>query len=145
MPFTRILVPTDFSELSRAAVARADELARSFDARLTILHVAEENVPESTSSQRSATDEDGEAAHVTRARGELETLAASLTLPAERVRCEVLTGSPVTRIITASDDHDLIVMPTHGRSGTTAFMMGSVAERVVRGSRCSTLVVKGKS
>ena len=53
-----------------------------------------------------------------------------------------LTGKPVDEIVNLSAQYDLIVMPTHGRVGINHFLMGSVAERVVKGAQCSVLVVK---
>jgi nucleotide-binding universal stress UspA family protein len=54
----------------------------------------------------------------------------------------VTTGAPVAEIVAATQTFDLVVMATHGRSGMSHFLMGSVAERVVQGSRCSVFVVK---
>ena len=54
----------------------------------------------------------------------------------------VVNGSPVKSIVEASKDFDIIVMGTLGRTGFAKFMMGSVAEKVVRFAKCPVMVVK---
>ena len=53
-----------------------------------------------------------------------------------------MSGSPVKAIVEASKDFELIVMGTLGRTGFAKFMMGSVAEKVVRFAKCPVMVVK---
>ena len=60
------------------------------------------------------------------------------------VRIEVRLGDPSTEIVDFAKDiaADLIVLPSHGRKGISRFLIGSVAERVVRLSPCPVLVIK---
>ncbi|MBR7152486.1 MAG: universal stress protein, partial [Candidatus Methanomethylophilaceae archaeon] len=53
-------------------------------------------------------------------------------------------GVPVNVIVDESSNYDVIVMGTLGRTGVSKFLMGSVAEKVVRASRCPVMVVKAK-
>ena len=60
-----------------------------------------------------------------------------------KLETKVLRGSPAERIISEAHDFapDLIIVSTHGRSGTTRWRFGSVADKVIRGAQCNTLVI----
>ena len=64
--------------------------------------------------------------------------------PEIAIEYELITGDPVTRILAVAQafECDLIVMGTHGRTGLTHLLMGSVAERVMRRAPCPLLTVK---
>jgi nucleotide-binding universal stress UspA family protein len=134
-----ILVPTDFSETSEAAVKYGVALARAFNARLHLL-----NVP----------DHPGETPEVEYPIGLFETLqnAAHDRLGAmlsERDNAELQpirvmrVGRTYNEIVRYAQEQniDLIVMGTHGREGLTRVVLGSVAERVVRKAPCPVLTV----
>jgi nucleotide-binding universal stress UspA family protein len=144
--FKDVLVPTDFSEPSLAALAYGRELARSFGATLHILHVADGTVA-------TAGPEFFAAAPITQA--EIENAAwrqLDALLPVReaielRVQKEVRAwSSPAAAIVEYADtnDIDLIVMGTHGRNALARLLMGSVAERVVRTSSCPVLTVRAR-
>jgi len=59
-----------------------------------------------------------------------------------KVKGVVSRGPPWQEIVDLSRDHDLVVMGTHGRSGVSHAIMGSVAEKVVRFAHCHVMVVK---
>lgn len=141
MKLERILVPIDFSEMSREALASADNLASQVGGRLTLLHVHEvtevrpvdyayADTPESTAELQKALEE------------HLASWAKECKTPADRISASIVRGSATDEIIGASKNHDIIVMRTHGRSGVSRFMLGSVAERVVRGAACSVFILK---
>jgi nucleotide-binding universal stress UspA family protein len=142
--FTRILVPTDFSEPSDAALEYAKELAARFGASLHLLHVVEEPFVVGIAAERYV-PESPEITATLRADAEFR-LAERLT-EAERAKLratsEVLTGPSAPTIVNAARDLaiDLIVMGTHGRTGIAHAIMGSVAERVVRAAQCPVLTV----
>jgi universal stress protein A len=130
----RVLVPTDFSVCSMWALRYAEEMARRFGAEIVLVHVDQSLVP---ASQLAETQ------HAA-AREELDGLVAFLHergMPAHSV---LRSGGPAEEIVaTAEVEHaDLIVMGTHGRSGLTHVLMGSVAESVVRRSSCPVLTVR---
>ena len=62
----------------------------------------------------------------------------------EKVKFEVAFGSPADEITRFAQDHsvELIVLPSHGRTGLMRMMIGSVAERVVRLAHCPVLVLR---
>lgn len=137
----RILVPIDFSEQSRQALGEADALAVERGAQLTLMHVhpiVEMAVLDFTYVQPA--EKVAEICELVE--GRLKEWARGIRTPADRVNVQVTTGGPAVEIIAMSDKCDLIVMATHGRTGMSHFLMGSVAERVVQGARCSVLVVK---
>lgn len=140
-----ILVATDFGPTSTLAVDYAAGLARQLEARLRVLHVVQDPYPSGSGWElyvrdagaiRERLDEDARAA-MTRV---LTPLLAS-GLP---VISELRHGSPTEAILEAAEDcaADLIVVGTHGRSGVSHLLMGSVAERVVRQAGCPVLAVR---
>lgn len=141
MQIDAILVPIDFSEASGDALAEAATLAHHYDAELTVYHVHQlETVvfmdftyvePPETLAELCAAAEK-----------ELTRMVGRLEEQPPRYKVRVATGSPVTEIIRESEGHQLIVMPTHGRTGLKHFLIGSVAERVVQGAQCSVLILK---
>ena len=135
--FKRILVPTDFSEASLEPLDCAVDLAKRYEGELFLLHVVEPvyyAVPaiEVIAEQREF------------ARAELARLVE--TLAARNVKCHTLlrTGTPYLEIVDAARQNaaDVIVMATHGRTGFSHIVMGSVAEKVVRTSACPVLTVR---
>ena len=138
----RILVPIDFSETSHAALEEAADLASRFDAELHLLHVVENN---SASVSEIALAYPIFQSYI---HDLVKTAAAQmdgLRLPASIARVperKVVVGAPIDRIndYAAEHDIDLIVMGTHGRTGPSHWLMGSVAERVVRSAPCPVLV-----
>jgi nucleotide-binding universal stress UspA family protein len=135
----RILVPTDFSETSQAAVQYGVEMARGFKAELHLL-----NVPEHP----------GEAAEAEYPIGLFENMQnaaydrLSKLLTDEEARSVPVSftmriGTPYDEIVRYAVEReiDLIVMGTHGRKGIAHAVMGSVAEKVVRKAPCPVLTI----
>jgi nucleotide-binding universal stress UspA family protein len=144
--FRRILVPIDFSPLSRLALEHAKALVTKFGGVLDVLHVVEDRVV----TELWPTDVHAPSPQIEEAllRNAEEGLAACLTKE-ERDRygaaLTLLVGPPAMTIVeyAASSRADLIVMGTNGRSGLSHLLLGSVAERVVRTASCPVLVVRG--
>lgn len=141
--YDRILVPTDGSDVARAAAETAVELARRFDAELHAVHVRERGRhPSGAASgdpdQRS--DRGGEAV-----RG-IESLAAEAGVEAAGTVVEGGVPTPVHRtLLDYADEHDVdcVVMGTHGYTGWDRFVLGSVAERTLRESPVPVVTVHG--
>jgi nucleotide-binding universal stress UspA family protein len=137
-----ILVPVDFSKSSLHALRLALALGRKYKAQITLLHVIEPLQPnmliEATQIQRDARL----AAHE-----RLTKLADATKKAWPRTGRELRSGHPVTTITDLAErtNADLILMGTRGYTGLKHAMLGSVAERVVRHSPCSVLVVRAKS
>ncbi len=140
MAFKKILVPTDGSEFTKAAIREAVELAKVTGGSITALYVIDQtlfgNVPVDSSVNAiydMMEKEGNNATSFVRSLGEENGIA---------VDGVVVSGSPVKSIVEASKDFDIIVMGTLGRTGFAKFMMGSVAEKVVRFAKCPVMVVK---
>ncbi len=137
-----ILVPTDFSSTSEAALEMAAELARRFDASITLFHVHQVPsylYPDGMMPVPSRLLQDLEETVV----GELKRLAERLQTQGFRVDLRHTIGSPAGEICHAAEElHvDLIVMGTHGRGGLGHMLLGSVAEKVVQKAHCPVLTV----
>ena len=137
---TTILVPTDFSYTSDAALGYARMLAARFGASLHLLHVVDE--PGSWSEVYAAIPDIRDRLSADAGR-RLEALAACM--PTElKATSAVICGAPVPTIVRVAQSKgiDLIVMGTHGRRGMGHVLLGSVAERVVRLAPCPVLTVR---
>lgn len=140
MKINHILVPTDFSGPAREATDYALELARQFNATVTIYHVIEDPVVYIPALGGYAPQP-----------RELEDFSdVALTEWVVDDDCPGLTihrkwqhGHPVSSIINYATENrcDLIVMGTRGRSLLSNVLIGSVAERVVRKAQCPVLTV----
>lgn len=138
-----ILLPTDFSECSAAAFEHASTFAVMYNAHLHVLHVAKEHSLISLDSNDSGVEN---IQHFNRSNPEdevrkfVEKILPYQTKVIEAVRY----GQPYREIVdyASCEDIDLIVIGTHGRTGLSHIVMGSVAERVVRFSPVPVLTVK---
>lgn len=130
----KILYPTDFSSYSNQAYFHAVALAKNHGAALTILFVYSPDLPKPSSV----------AAGAARAYWQEQLQQIRPVNPTIKVEHVFLEGDPARQIVSYGRDAgmDLIVMGTHGRSGLERMLMGSVAEKVMRGASCSVLVVK---
>jgi nucleotide-binding universal stress UspA family protein len=132
-----VLVATDFSPPSRAALAYARALARTFGASLHVLHVAENSFLRPTPSDPHAI--------VAAKRRALHDLIADQDGASSAVRTVVEVSDDAADAIVAyarAEPIDLVVVGTHGRSGVAQLLVGSVAERVVRTAPCPVLTVR---
>lgn len=138
--FTTIIVPTDFSYASDAALGYARLLAARFGASLHLLHVVDE--AGSWSEVYAAIPDIQDRLSLDAAR-RLEAMAACLPPPLQATSA-VVCGAPVSTIVKEAESKgaDLIVMGTHGRRGVGHLLLGSVAERVVRLAPCPVLTVR---
>lgn len=143
----RILHPSDFSKASAAAFRKAIELAKATRATLDLLHVMAPVVPVLGYGYVSPQTYDQLAASGTRwARQEMERLVKKARAAGVKTTSTIVEGVPVDRIVRAARARhaDLIVMGTHGRTGFSRFLLGSVASRVVAMSASPVLTVRGK-
>ena len=144
---TRILVPTDFSETSDAALAYAKTLAEAFGASLHLLHVFEDPYMTAAYAPEVYTPLAPGLREVTLR--DTEACLADRLSAAEKARfrgtTEIVSGLTAKQIVEYASDKtiDLIVMGTHGRRGMAHLMLGSVAEHVVRTATCPVLTVRG--
>lgn len=133
--FAHILVPTDFSAPSEAALACGRTMADKFDAALHLLHVAENPFLRAVSGDRRSLEE-APARWLQDRLSEAERRRGAVTIVEQ-------SDEPASEILryARSNNIDLIVMGTHGRTGLARAALGSVAETVVRAAPCPVLTV----
>jgi nucleotide-binding universal stress UspA family protein len=133
-----ILHPTDFSQRSENAFRVACALARDYGAKMIVLHVVPRPIvvfsngiipPEPENYREEAQ----------RKLAQLQAAEPSISI--EKLLVEGDPGKEILRLA-AEKKADLIVMGTHGWTGLTRLLMGSVAEAVVRKAPCAVLTVK---
>ena len=131
----RILYTTDFSSYSNQAYFHALALAQMHGAGLTIAHVLVADATRLDDGSQAPADRN----YWREQLQQIHPLDASI--PVDHA---LLEGDPATQIVKLARDlgADLIVMGTHGRTGTERLLLGSVAEKVMRDSPCSVMVVK---
>lgn len=129
----RILVPTDFSEFSTNAFPHAQALAESINGQITIFNAYK------TGSPAAATIDDDPNSERNR---KMYDIASRQINPKYIEACVSQLAEPVEAIVEKSKDFDLIVMASHGRTGFSRLMLGSVTEKVIRYSEIPVLVVE---
>lgn len=142
----KILCPTDFSAGARDALLHAVELAKSFSAKIDVLHTwslpAHVSMLELQSEGRWTAEElerltSGEISN------QMTSFLESIELPeGVDVNPWLEPGDPAEKILEAAADYDLVVMSTHGRSGLSRLMLGSIAQKVVRKAPCPVITVR---
>jgi len=144
---TRILVPVDFSAHSEHAIRYAATLAGQVGASVELLHVVEEFTYGAFSEVYVPNMPDMMQEMINDASTRLASLKTSLFPHGADVETAVFAGRPAATIVERANagGFDLILMGTHGRTGLSHLFMGSVAERVVRTSRCPVLTLRGEA
>lgn len=147
MEIRRILAPTDLSELSKQGLKDALELAEVFGAKLLLLHVVEpppypvEGIVPSHLGATLLDDLERQASN------ELAEILPEARGSKVEVAHRVVSGIPYRKIVEVAEEEnaDLIVMTTHGRTGFSHLVMGSVAEKTVRTAPCPVLTIRPTS
>jgi nucleotide-binding universal stress UspA family protein len=136
-----ILHPTDFSDAAQQALQLARSLARDHGAKLVLISVPPPVTP-ITEAYVPMSEMEGQ---LEETRRQLADLAATITdVPVEH---QALYGSPGPAIVAVAEkcQADMIVMGTHGRTGLTRLVLGSVAEYVMHHAGCPVLTMKPRS
>ncbi|HEY6152963.1 MAG TPA: universal stress protein [Candidatus Udaeobacter sp.] len=145
-----IVVPIDFSKMSVQAIQIARQLARRFGASMHLAHVRQLNyaaefvapAPPVIPFSFMTYEQDGARA----ALKQLKKMAGQCGVSS--ATCDVLSGAPPFDEICRLGQTipaDLVVMPTHGRTGLKHVFLGSTAERIVQHSSCPVLVTRGSA
>ena len=144
----KILAPIDFSELSMAAMRGAMELAKDIGAELHLVHVIAPHhtfipLPLATNAEQSR-ELVREAAMVEQADEELSRIKREEFGDSKKVFTFAVVGAPVQKLVeyAAQNQIDLIVISTHGRTGSEHMLIGSVTEKLTRYAPCSVLVLR---
>jgi nucleotide-binding universal stress UspA family protein len=136
-----VIVPWDFSELSHRALLQAVQMVD--DSKLVrVVHVSQVPTPYEVGIAWEAISEDSIRAQTEAAFQKV--IAADPILNGICIDFRVLFGDPGRMICQfAEQQHaNLIIVPSHGRSGFTRLLLGSVAERIVRHAHCPVLVLR---
>jgi len=143
----KVMMASDFSSASRAAFARAVELAKANRATLLLMHAVTlppptlggEYIPPQTWDRI-------EAASRAAAQKQIRSLVTKARRAGVRAVSLIMAGSPYEVIVRAarSKRADVLVLGTHGRTGLPRFFLGSVAARVLATAPCPVLTVRGR-
>ena len=136
--FRKIVVATDFGDSSEHALELASDLAKRYSAELIVVHVVEILIPTFPIALTPEPEHVAAAAQL----GLLSVVErVQATVPG--ARSVLLRGSPAEQILSFVDENavDLVVVGTHGRKGPSRWLLGSVAEKIVRSSRGAVLTV----
>ena len=149
--YRHILVATDFSKYADSGLRKALELAKPFNAKVTLMHAAETLSSEmypaigELAVPVMVNNPEQEKKHIERIEKELSDLLKKLEYEEDRVELVAVSGHPVDSIIdyAVKHDNDLIVMGSHGRRGL-ARLLGSSTNGVINNAPCDVLTVINK-
>ncbi len=145
-----ILIPLDFSPLAEKALKYALEIVGN-DGQITLLSVVEPQLGDAYSSMTpgvvGAMAETSFEDQQTRATDYLNQIAHNLAKPHPRVEISVQLGSPADVIVDTAKSFgvDAIVMSTHGRTGLSRWLFGSVTQKVLGATPCPVFVIPSKA
>ncbi len=144
----KILVPVDFSLMSKEVLRAGIEIGKHRDAEVCALHVVRrtEHIAYYTGEYSGAAGERVNEESRVFAESRLGEMLRDLSAGA-KVRQSLTMGDPVSGIIrhAEAEDIDLIVMATRGRRGLSRLFMGSVTEQVIRCAPCPVLAIRAKA
>jgi nucleotide-binding universal stress UspA family protein len=142
-PPKRILMPTDFSPTAASALGHATALAGQFDAELHVMHVLEEPVIYAPLTADALALPQLRENLERDARATLDKVLSEPPLQRLQARPVLRWGTPYLEIAdyAASEQVDLIVMGTHGRSPLPSLLLGSVTQKVLQKAPCPVLAV----
>ena len=142
--FEKILVPIDFSEHSKKALAYAKEIADSYGANLQLLHVIEDTIHPAFSLSGKSSIFDLVPGIEEDCRRRIEKLIQETGVSKENTEIIVKGGQAAHDIIKFAKENssDLVVIATHGLTGIEHLLLGSVTEKVVRMAPCPVFTVK---
>lgn len=141
MKIKNILIPIDYSERSGATMSYAVSLAKEYDAKLHLVHVYEPPIAYTDGGFAATVLPPADVIDV---EAERDRLTAAIPSGDLAVQTQFVIGNPSEELVdyAKAQNVDLIVMGTHGRTGLTRLLMGSVAEGVLRHASCPVLTVK---
>jgi nucleotide-binding universal stress UspA family protein len=140
--YDSILLPVDGSEHTAKIVQHAAELAQWTEAKIQVVFVAD-------TTRDSLTVVDGDVVDALEREGKpiVSDVASELDSLGVEHGTDIVQGSPAPTIVDYAEryDYDLIVLPTHGRTGISRYLLGSVTEKVVRLSDVPVLTARMQS
>ena len=143
----KILVPTDFSDLSLKAIKVAGKYASIFDGSISLMHshipITELDEPYAIGMSSKIYQDYEEIEESIRKK--LNKISDEHIAPEYKGDVQVHIGNPAQSIVEVAEEFDIIIMSTHGRTGFSRFLLGSVAEKVLRMSKVPVMVVENES
>ena len=143
----KILVPTDFSKYSDAALKKAIDMAGRHDAKIYLLHVIDKGLQDCAIDYCldfkviEAIKKNSLIEAKTKLKKEVDEIARKKKV---KITFDIKRGFPAESILSEQKAKkiDLIVIASHGRTGLLKQMIGSVADKVVKGASCPVMVIK---
>lgn len=145
MNIQRILLATDFSKSSSHALGYAVLMAQKFSSEILLLHVVQPSPPLVADFAYTGADLlDGSASIIRQAQDRMGALIEDIAHGGVRVTVHCREGLPYDEVMALASEQavDLIVLGTHGHTGLSHVLLGSVAEKVVRHAKCPVLTVR---
>ena len=144
--YSKILVPLDGSKFGERAVQQAEEIGQGMKAEIILFKVVQNpirSVP-IAAGQKEETKATQEV--IDKAGTYLEKVASPLKAKGIKVRCDIAVGEPKGEILKKAhkEDVDLIVMSTHNEGDLYKLVVGSIAEKVLLGTKRPVLLVKAE-
>lgn len=139
----KILVPLDGSALSELAIEPAEKIAKAIGYEMVLFRVVD--TPLNCSLEAEPEEERlAASASIDKATTYLKAIASRIEGKGIKTRIEVGVGYPHSAILALADKENVefIIMSTHGRTGLSRALMGSVAEKVVYTTECPVMLVK---
>ena len=144
----RILVPTDFSPYADNALRTAVDIARQYQATVFLLHVIDERIQQCAAdyclSDTVIKEIDQESMAVSTDKLRQQITRVMGPVADREISPHVTRGVPYDEILREQTEKkiDLIVIASHGRTGILRILIGSVAEKIMRGAKCPVLLVR---
>jgi nucleotide-binding universal stress UspA family protein len=140
----KVLVPIDFSDYSKSALAYAAEIASSYNAQIQLFHVIEETTHPAYSLSGKSTKVDLVPGIEDDCRKKLKQMIQETGISNEETEIIINRGQAALEIIKFANENlsDLIVIATHGLTGIERLLLGSVTEKVVRMAPCPVFTIK---
>jgi len=144
----RILVPTDFSNYADNALRQAVDIAKQYHAKIFLLHVIGDHIRQCiedyclSDAVVKEIEQDSMMASIDNLKKEINRLSDDSS--DVEISGYVKRGVPSEEVLQEQEekDIDLIVMASHGRTGISRILIGSVAEKVMRGAKCPVMLVR---
>lgn len=146
-PFQTVVVATDFSETAEEALTAALEIVKG-TSRVELVNVVLDPLQQPWMVETAGIDFGAlQRGWIDAAKRDLQALVKRRHLHPSTVGTHIVIGQPDVEIVHFAEEHgaDLIVMGTHGYGAVKRFLLGSVADRVVRQANCPVLVVPARA
>lgn len=143
--YKKIIVPIDGSGWSERAIPHAVDIARTNDAEIILLHVFIPPAADYVGEIALAGQEEGLMALREDTKQKLMALRGQVRAEKVNARVQLIEGTGVAGIICDyinEENADLVVMSSHGRTGVTRWLFGSVAHKVMQGVNVPVLIIR---